>query len=387
MQSIESQLNRSQPVRVMSLFGTRPEIIKFAPVVRSIEAHGMQAINVFSGQHTDLAIPLIDFFGIRIDHNLAIMREGQTLNGIVSRVTDALDEILIAEKPDVVLVQGDTSTALAGALAAFNRQIPVGHIEAGLRSGEKLSPFPEEVNRRLISKIADHHFAATDRNVTALASESVPMRGVHCTGNTVIDALSFTMKNSHMSDQLSELFEKTKGLKRIVLTTHRRESFGDVMDGNLRVLRDYVRENSDVCLIFPVHPNPNVRSVAESVLGGESRVHLVEPFPYEQFVLLLSNAWVLVSDSGGIQEEAPTLGKPLLIIRDNTERPEAVSCGVGKLVGESPALLKAALGELMNSSAWFDKVANTENPFGDGNASQRIAGILKKTYAGQPVRN
>ncbi|MGK0187883.1 MAG: UDP-N-acetylglucosamine 2-epimerase (non-hydrolyzing) [Verrucomicrobiales bacterium] len=371
----------------MSLFGTRPEIIKFAPVVRSIEAHGMKAINVFSGQHTDLAKPLIDFFNIRIDHNLAIMRDRQTLNGIVSRVTDALDEILMSENPDVVLVQGDTSTALAGALAAFNRQIPVGHIEAGLRSGEKMSPFPEEVNRRLISKIADLHFAATDRNVTALASESVPMRGVHCTGNTVIDALSYTMKNSHMSDEMRELLAKTDGMKRIVLTTHRRESFGDVMEGNLRVLRDYVRAHSEVCLIFPVHPNPNVRDVALRVLGDEERIHLVEPFPYEQFVLLLSNAWVLVSDSGGIQEEAPTLGKPLLIIRDNTERPEAVACGVGKLVGESPVMLKAALDELMSSQDWFDKVANTENPFGDGNAAQRIAGILKQAYASQPVRS
>ncbi|MCB1095182.1 MAG: UDP-N-acetylglucosamine 2-epimerase (non-hydrolyzing) [Verrucomicrobiae bacterium] len=371
----------------MSLFGTRPEIIKFAPVVRSIEAHGMESINVFSGQHTDLATPLIDFFGIRIDHNLAIMREAQTLNGIISRVTDALDEILATAKPDVLLVQGDTSTALGGALAAFNRRIPVGHIEAGLRSGEKFSPFPEELNRRLISKIAAHHFAATERNVTALASESVPMRTVHCTGNTVIDALSYTMKNSRMGDELAELFAKTEGLKRIVLTTHRRESFGDVMEGNLRVLRDYVRAHGDLCLIFPVHPNPNVRAIAESVLGGEDRVHLVQPLPYEQFVLLLSNAWILVSDSGGIQEEAPTLGKPLLIIRDNTERPEAVTCGVGRLVGESPELLKAALDDLMESSAWFDKVANAENPFGDGNAAQRIAGILKQAYSSQPVRN
>lgn len=375
------------PVRVMSLFGTRPEIIKFAPVIRSVEAHGMEAINVFSGQHTDLATPLIDFFRIRIDHNLAIMREAQTLNGIISRVTDALDEILATEKPDVLLVQGDTSTALAGALAAFNRRIPVGHIEAGLRSGEKFSPFPEELNRRLISRIAAHHFAATKRNVTALASESVPMRTVHCTGNTVIDALSYTMKNSKMGDELAELFAKTEGLKRIVLTTHRRESFGDVMEGNLRVLRDYVRAHSDLCLIFPVHPNPNVRAVAESVLGGEDRVHLVQPLPYEQFVLLLSNAWILVSDSGGIQEEAPTLGKPLLIIRDNTERPEAVACGVGRLVGENPALLKAALDDVNESSVWFDQVAKAENPFGDGNAAQRIAGILKQAYTCQPVRS
>ena len=365
----------------MNLFGTRPEIIKFAPVVNAVEQRGMRAVNVFSGQHTDLAVPLIDFFGIRVDHDLAIMRDRQTLNGIVSRVTDALDPILDAENPDILLVQGDTSTALAGALAAFNRQIPVGHIEAGLRSGEKMSPFPEELNRQLITRIAAHHFAATERNVTALASESVPMGSIHCTGNTVIDALSYTMKHSHIGGELGQLLAATEGMKRIVLTTHRRESFGGVMKANLNVLRDYVRNHQDVCLIFPVHPNPNVKAAAEAVFGNCERIHLISPLPYEQFVLLLSNAWVLVSDSGGIQEEAPTLGKPLMVIRENTERPEAISCGVGRLVGESPDLLKAALDEVTNSQEWFNRVATAENPFGDGSAAHRIAEVIESTYA------
>lgn len=372
-------------MRVMNLFGTRPEIIKFAPVIRSAEAAGMEVVNVFSGQHTDLAVPLIEFFGIRIDHDLSVMREGQALNGIVARVTEALDGILAGSRPDVLLVQGDTSTALAGALAAFNRQVPVGHIEAGLRSGEKQSPFPEELNRRVISRIADHHFAATDRNVSALVGESVPACSVHLTGNTVIDALSYTMKHSRMGSGLADLLRRTEGLKRIVLTTHRRESFGDVMEGNLRMLRNYVSAHRELCLLFPVHPNPKVRAVAERVLGGQERIHLVDPLPYEQFVLLLSNAWILVSDSGGIQEEAPTLGKPLLIIRENTERPEAVACGVGQLVGESPLLLKTALDGLMTSSEWFDRVAVAENPFGDGNAAQRIVGILRDAYGRLPL--
>jgi UDP-N-acetylglucosamine 2-epimerase (non-hydrolysing) len=308
-------------------------------------------------------------------------RKNFSLNGIVSRVTDALDAILDAERPDAILVQGDTSTALAGALAGFNRQVPVGHIEAGLRSGNKMSPFPEEMNRQLISRIAVHHFAATERNVTALVQEGVPAESVHCTGNTVIDALSYTMKNSRLSDGLAALLERTKGKKRIVLTTHRRESFGGVMAGNLQMLRDYVAAHEELCLIFPVHPNPNVRALANEVLGNTGRVHLIEPLSYEQFVLLLSNAWVLVSDSGGVQEEAPTLGKSLMIIRENTERPEAVSCGVGRLVGESPLALKSALDDAMGSTDWFDTAKNVENPFGDGMAATRIAEVMLKNFS------
>ena len=369
----------------MCLFGTRPEVIKFGPVVRALEEAGLETVNVFSGQHGSLAQPLIDFFGIRVDHNLAVMREGQTLNGIVSRVTASLDEILLQTRPDVLLVQGDTSTALAGALAAFNRQVPVGHIEAGLRSGDKLSPFPEELNRQLITRIATHHFAATERNVAALIHENVALEDVHRIGNTVIDALSYTMKNSRSSEALSSLLSATERQKRIVLTTHRRESFGGVMEANLKLLRRFVEKHEELCLIFPVHPNPNVRGLAEKILGGVDRVHLIDPLPYEQFVLLLSNAWILVSDSGGVQEEAPTLGKPLLIIRENTERPEAVACGVGRLVGDSPESLQVALHEALASPDWFERAASVENPFGDGRTAERIAQILLQHHSPTPA--
>ncbi len=317
------------PRKILTLFGTRPEVIKLAPVIRALEAQPelFITINVSSSQHTDLLHPLIAAFGLRLDHDLKVMQASQTLNSLASRVLTSLDPILAEEKPDLVLVQGDTTTALTGAIAAFYRNIPVGHIEAGLRSGDSASPFPEEMNRRLISQIAAYHFAATPNNCATLLQEGVSADRVFVTGNPVVDALQEMVDRAVPSASTIELLNRTQAHKRILLTTHRRESFGERMSENLKVLKSFVAAHEEICLIFPVHPNPSVSGPAKAILGGCDRIHLVPPLEYEQFVAVMSQAWLIVSDSGGVQEEAPTLGKPLLILRENTERPEAVESG------------------------------------------------------------
>ncbi len=365
-------------LRVLTLFGTRPEVIKLAPVIRALEAddEAFSTFNVASGQHTDLLYPFADRFGVRIHADLKVMEPGQTLSGVCSRVLTLLDPILVAERPDVVLVQGDTTTALAGAMAAFHRKIPVGHVEAGLRSGDPLSPFPEEMNRRLITRLASFHFAATEDNRATLLREGVEDEGIFVTGNPVVDALKRVLASASPGPEVQDLLTRTEGLRRIVLTTHRRESFGETMSGNLEVLRRFVEGHDDVALVFPVHPNPVVVETTAAILSGHPRIHLVTPLGYEDFVLLLSSAWLLVSDSGGVQEEAPTLGKPLLVLRGNTERPEALRSGVARLVGGDPRRLAEMLEEAERPGSWAEKVRGAENPFGQGDSGHRIARVL-----------
>ncbi len=363
---------------VLSLFGTRPEVIKLAPVIRRMEElpDEFRTINVNSAQHTDLTDPFIRLFDLRIDHDLRVMRPGQSPSEVCSRVLTAFDRTLGSTRPDIVLVQGDTSTALAGTLAAFHRRIPVGHVEAGLRTDNPQSPFPEEMNRRLISRMATFHFAATERNRRTLLAEGVPDASIFVTGNPVVDALGEILRRSGISPTVAELLRATEGCRRIVLTTHRRESLGPVMTGNLEVLRRFVDRRPDLVLIFPVHPNPEVVTAARNVLRGSPRVHLIEPLGYLEFIRLLSECWLIVSDSGGIQEEAPTLGKPVLILRDNTERPEAVEAGVARLVGGDPRRLAAMLEELDVDRTWVDGVREVQNPFGSGDSAPKIAKIL-----------
>lgn len=360
--------------RVLTLFGTRPEIIKLAPIIHEFEAtpSAFQTINVTSAQHTDLLYPFVQLFGIRIDHDLKVMRPGQTLNQVCSAVVSALDPILTEAKPDVLLVQGDTTTALAGALAGFHRRIPVGHVEAGLRSGNPASPFPEEMNRRLITQLADYHFAATPRNRDTLVREGVASERIFLTGNPVVDSLQTILRRPTLSPTIERLVQSTQGLKRIVLTTHRRESFGETMSDNLRVLRGFVERHADVVLVFPVHPNPSVRGPASAILSGHDRIRLLEPLDYFDFIGMLSRAWLIVSDSGGVQEEAPTLGKPLLVLRENTERPEAVESGVARLVGGSPPRLNELLEEVYHDDRWANQVKGMENPFGRGDGGKQI---------------
>ena len=376
---VAASKNGRGPV-VLSLFGTRPEAIKFAPVIHELERQEVSTINVTSAQHRDLLYPLISYFDLRIDHDLEVMRPGQSLNGVSARVTEALDPILNDKSPDLVLVQGDTTTAMAGALAAWNRGIAVGHIEAGLRSGNRLSPFPEEMNRRLISQVASLHFAATESNRDALLAEGTDPGSIVVTGNPVVDALELTLARGRVSSRVNDLIDAIGDRRLLVLTTHRRESFGEAMGANLDAIRAFVDAHEDAALIFPVHPNPAVLAVAEEKLADHPRIHLVEPLQYEDFLQVLSRAWLLVSDSGGLQEEAPTLGKPLLILRENTERPEAVECGAARLIGGSAGRLASELESLWKDDHWAAEVAAMANPFGDGCAARRIVEAIK-TYS------
>jgi len=369
---------------VVTVFGTRPEVIKLAPVIRALENGGQfRTVNVCSSQHTDLLVPLISRFGIRIDHDLKVMVPNQTPSGVCARVIALLDPILTREQPDVLMVQGDTTTALAAALAAFYRGVPVAHVEAGLRSGNLFSPFPEEMNRRVITQLATWHFAATERNRNTLLAEGVAQERIFVTGNPVVDALHSVLDHTPISSALHQTLQQTAGLKRIVLTTHRRESFGEVMSRNLNVLADFVRDKADVALLFPVHPNPAVVEAARRSFRGCDRTYLLEPLGYEEFIYLLSQSWLIVSDSGGVQEEVATLGKPLLVLRENTERPEAVECQVARLSGGDPERLALLLQQTYGDQSWQEQVKHAINPFGKGDAGPRIASILAELHRPQ----
>ena len=365
---------------ILTLFGTRPEVIKLAPVIRALEARPecWRTLNVSSSQHTDLLYPFAKGLAVRIDRDLAVMRPGQAPNEVLARVLAGLDPLLADEQPDLLLVQGDTTTALAGALAAFHRGIPVGHVEAGLRTGDDTSPFPEEMNRRLITRMARYHFAATQANVETLRAEGVPDDRIVLTGNPVVDSLHEILAGHKPSARLKEALAPLEGLRLIALTTHRRESFGGVMEGHLRVLRRFIERHEGLALVFPVHPNPAVLAAAEAALSGAPRVLRLDPLEYPDFIHLLSRAWLIVSDSGGVQEEAPTLGKPLLVLRENTERPEVLQCGVGRLVGNAPARLEALLEEALVDTDWFERVRTTPNPFGAGDSGARIASAIAR---------
>ncbi len=368
-------------LKVLVLFGTRPEAIKLAPVIHELHKRSFRTIVVSSSQHKSLLTPFLAQLDIAVDFDLGVMKRNQSPNDVCSRVMAKLDKILAAERPDLILVQGDTTTTLAGALAGFNRKIPVGHVEAGLRSGNLMSPFPEEMNRRVVSQMATFHFASTEQNRKALLAEDVPIEKIFVTGNPVVDSLKQMLKDIKPSEKVAGLIEKTEGKKRVLLTTHRRESFGEAMGGNLTVLRDFADRHADVAVFFPVHPNPNVRGVAKEILGGRDNVFLLEPLDYSDFLFIMKAAWLIVSDSGGVQEEAPSLGKPLLVIRENTERPEAITAGVAKLVGTSPGALKQMLEENYAVDTWIRSVKKVANPFGDGRSAERIVRVIKEEMA------
>jgi UDP-N-acetylglucosamine 2-epimerase (non-hydrolysing) len=379
---------RNPRKKVLTIFGTRPEVIKLAPVIQQLECRSLefQPVNVSSGQHRDLLDPFLSLFGIRVDFDLQVMASDQTPNQVCSRVLASLDPILLQTKPDLIVVQGDTTTATAAALASFHRGIPVAHIEAGLRSGDIHSPYPEEMNRRLITRLATYHFAATPRNRDTLMSEGVLSGRIFLTGNPIVDSLELIRARSGIAPAIQEVLTATNGLRLLVLTTHRRESFGSVMAENLRVLRNFVELRRDIVLIFPVHPNPAVMEAATSILQGHPRIHLIKPLGYQDFIILLSHAWLIVSDSGGVQEEAPTLKKPLLILRENTERPEAIESGVARLVGGRPESLAAMLDEVYRDGDWIREIERLENPFGRGDSGKRIIKIIGELLAGNTAR-
>lgn len=368
-------------MKVLVLFGTRPEAIKLAPVIHELRKKFFQTVVVSSSQHKQLLAPFLQSLSIDVDFDLGVMRRNQTPNAVVSRILAKLDRVLALEKPDLILVQGDTTTTLAGALAGFYRRIPVGHVEAGLRSGNAMSPFPEEMNRRVVSQIASFHFAATEKNRRNLLAEDVKSEKIWVTGNPVVDAMKYMLKNLKPRPEITDLITSTAGKKRLLLTTHRRESFGEAMSGNLKVIRDFIDKHHDVCLIFPVHPNPNVKGIAKEILGKHDRIHLLDPLDYSDFLAIMKSSWLIVSDSGGVQEEAPSLGKPLLVLRENTERSEAIRSGVSKLVGNSAGSLKQLLEENYFVDTWIRSVKEVANPFGDGRSAARIVKIIEDKLA------
>ncbi len=368
-------------LKVLVLFGTRPEAIKLAPVIHELRKKFFQTVVVSSSQHKQLLAPFLKTLNVDVDFDLGVMKRDQSPTDVCARVMARLDQVLAQEKPDLILVQGDTTTTLAGAMAGFYRKIPVGHVEAGLRSGDLMSPFPEEMNRRMVSQIASFHFAATEDNRRNLLAEDVPPKKVFVTGNPVVDSLEKMLANLKVSPSIVSLIARTYGMKRVLLTTHRRESFGTAMTDNLKALRDFVDGKKDVCLLFPVHPNPNVRGIAKEILGDRERVHLLDPLDYSDFLAVMRAAWMIVSDSGGVQEEAPSLGKPLLVLRENTERPEALTSGVAKLVGIEPGALTTMLEQNYADETWVRSVTEVKNPFGDGFAAENIVSVIEEELA------
>ncbi len=373
--------NGSDASKVLICFGTRPELIKFAPMIKALHERGVDLVTVNTGQHTDLLEPLFELFEIRPQYNLQAMVAGQSLNALGSRLLSSLDPVLETEKPDLVLVQGDTASAVMASMAAFNRQIPVGHLEAGLRSGNPLSPFPEEMNRRLVGQIAAYHFAATERNERTLLNEGVDADSIHLVGNTVVDALRQTLASTRPGKAVELMQQWAAGKRLVLVTTHRRENFGETMSQHLRALREFIESHPDLCMVFPVHPNPNVRAAVASELDQHPRIRLVDPMGYRDFIHLLSHAWLIVSDSGGIQEEATALGKAMIVLRENTERPEAVECGVARLVGESPERLRDMLRTAWVDAVWHTNASQSRDVFGDGHTAERICDVLFGTRA------
>lgn len=365
--------------KVMTVFGTRPEAIKMAPVVKELEKQELiESRVVLTAQHREMLDQVVNLFGIEPHYDLDLMKHGQTLASLTSGVMEGIDKIFALEKPDMVLVQGDTTTTFVTALASFYHKIPVGHIEAGLRTGEKYSPWPEEINRKLTGGIADLHFAPTGVSRDNLLREGIKGENIFVTGNTVIDALLATVKQEYrFEDQkLDEILNKNKEKRLILMTTHRRENWGEPMRQIYQALAMVLSQYSDCYVIFPMHKNPTVRSVVSEILDNNERVYLIEPLDYEPFVNLLGKADIILTDSGGIQEEAPSLGKPVLCVRDTTERPEAVDAGTVLLVGTDYENVYSNLTRLLNDREAYDRMSQAANPYGDGLASQRIVQIV-----------
>ena len=366
------------PLKIMTVFGTRPDAIKMAPVVRELTRYpgDIKPVVAVTAQHREMLDQVLELFHIVPDYDLDIMQARQSLFDITCRVLQGLGKVLTAEKPDLVLVHGDTTTTFTGALAAFYCQTAVGHVEAGLRTGEKYSPYPEEMNRRLTGALVDLHFAPTATAQRNLRAEGVPPARVLVTGNTVIDALRATVQPDY---RFAEAVLNDIDYRRRVLlvTTHRRENLGEPLRHVYIALRQIVQEFPDVTVVFPVHRNPRVRQVVAQELGQVPRVHLIDPLEYEPFVNLMARCYLVLTDSGGIQEEAPSLGKPVLVLRDTTERPEAVAAGTVQLVGTARDAVYAETRRLLTDAAAYRRMATAVNPYGDGQAAPRIvAGVL-----------
>ena len=359
-------------IKVMSVFGTRPEAIKMAPLIKELEKRqNIESIVCLTGQHREMLMQVMNTFNIYADFNLDIMRPGQTVTTITTDVLSGMENILKETKPDVMLVHGDTSTSFAGALAAFYAGVRVGHVEAGLRTYDKMSPFPEEMNRQMTSRLADLHFAPTAANRKNLLCENIS-DNVFVTGNTVIDALKTTVSNNyHFSDEALEAIDFSDA-KYILLTAHRRENLGQPLRQICRAVRILARDNADVKFIYPMHLNPLVRNTAREILGGMDNIILTEPVDVCDMHNLMNRCYMVMTDSGGLQEEAPALGKPVLVLRTETERPEAVTAGTVKIAGVDTDTIVDMANTLIRDKAAYSRQAEAVNPYGDGHASARI---------------
>lgn len=365
-------------IKIMSVFGTRPEAIKMAPVVKALAAEPeFDSKVVVTAQHREMLDQVLDLFSIRPDYDLDVMAAGQSLTQITCRILIRLDEVLATERPDMVLVHGDTSTTFAAALAAFYRQVSVGHVEAGLRTGVKYFPYPEEINRCLTGVLADLHFAPTDLARNNLIKEGVPSKRIQITGNTAIDALFLTVDESYQFCHPTLRAWDWDRYRILVVEAHRRENWGQPLENVCRAVAELTAQHRDLAVIFPVHLNPKVQEPVRRILGDCPRVHLLDPLGYADFANLMARSHMILSDSGGIQEEAPSLGRPVLVLRNVTERPEAVAAGTVKVVGTDKEKVVSVTKELLTNEQVYGCMAQAANPYGDGQAARRIVSGLK----------
>ena len=360
-------------MKVLLVFGTRPEAIKMCPLVKEFNKHEeVETIVCVTGQHKQMLQQVLDVFEIVPQYDLAIMRDKQTLFDVTTLVLNKMKDVLEKERPDVVLVHGDTSTAFVTALACFYLQIPVGHVEAGLRTYNMMSPFPEEFNRQAIDLVTKYYFAPTEKSKNNLLKEKKTERDIFVTGNTVIDALATTIRKDYQNEHL----EWARDSRLILLTAHRRENLGEPMRNMFRAIRRICEENNDIKIIYPIHMNPVVRQIADEELQGQDRIRIIEPLDVLDFHNFMDRSYLILTDSGGIQEEAPALGKPVLVMRDTTERPEGIEAGTLKLVGTTEEGVYQAFKQLVENEDAYQKMSHAVNPYGDGHASERIVEIL-----------
>lgn len=365
----------NRPIKVMTIFGTRPEAIKMAPLVLELNKHPeyFESIVTVTAQHRQMLDQVLSIFKVTPDHDLNIMKERQTLIDVTTRGLEGLDKVMKEVKPDIVLVHGDTTTTFVASLAAYYNQIVIGHVEAGLRTWNKYSPFPEEMNRQLTGVMADLHFSPTSKSANNLIQENKQKEQIFITGNTAIDALKTTVKKEYSHEVLRKLGDD----RLILLTAHRRENLGEPMRNMFRAIKRLVEEHEDIQVVYPVHMNPAVREVADEILGHDSRIHLIEPLDVIDFHNFAARAYLILTDSGGVQEEAPSLGVPVLVLRDTTERPEGIEAGTLKLAGTEEETIYSMAKELLTNPAEYQKMAKAANPYGDGEASRRICEAIR----------
>lgn len=365
-------------IKVMSIFGTRPEAIKMAPLVKELEKREeIESIVCVTAQHREMLDQVLDKFNIKPNYDLNIMKQGQTLSEITSRALLGLESVIKESNPDIILVHGDTTTTFAGSLAAFYNQVDIGHVEAGLRTDDKYSPFPEEMNRQMVDCMTDMFFAPTEISKANLLKENIDEDKIYITGNTAIDAMSTTIKEDYTHKELEWIKDNER---LILLTAHRRENLGEPMRNIFKAVKRIVDEFSDVKVIYPIHKNPKVREVANEIFGNNDKVKLIEPLEVFDFHNFQNKSYIILTDSGGIQEEAPSLGKPVLVLRDTTERPEGISAGTLKLVGTDEEIIYNETKKLLVDLKEYEKMSKASNPYGDGHASERIVDAIIEKY-------